>query len=152
MALAAPPVADPATTALGSHTIGGGGDLPLAQVDNDSGSRFTALRKFVIEVCVAGCAADDARWRRVYESSDHAFPGERPRPTAPKLNFRTFRLADPLQARAVRLVALENQCTGFAGYAGEQDNDPLNDTDCKTASDRGQSARAAELEGFHPLT
>ena len=87
------------------------------------------------------------RWRRVFTSSPDAFPGERPRPTAPKLNFRTFRI-DPVQARAVRLVALENQCTGFAGYAGEQDNDPLNDTDCKTASDRGQSVRAAELEVF----
>ena len=129
---------------------GGGGDIPLAQVDEDpdSGSRFTALRKFAIDVCDSGCAAGDATWRRVFVSNDNAFPGERPRPTAPKLNFRTFRLADPVQARAVRLVALENQCTGFAGYAGEQDNDPLNDTDCKTASDRGQSVRAAELEVF----
>lgn len=126
-----------------------GGDVPLAQVDEDpdSGSRFTALRKFAIEVCTAGCAADDATWKRVYTSSADAFPGERPRPTAPKLNARTFRI-DPVQARAVRLVALENQCTGFAGYAGEQDNDPLNATDCKTASDRGQSVRAAELEVF----
>ena len=49
---------------------------------------------------------------------------------------------------AVRLVVLENQCTGYAGYAGEQDNDPVNDTDCKTASDRGTIVHAAELQVF----
>jgi hypothetical protein len=48
----------------------------------------------------------------------------------------------------VRLVALENQCTGYAGYAGELDNDPLNDTDCAEASDADLSVRAAELQLF----
>ncbi|QIK67070.1 peptidase M36 [Nocardioides sp. HDW12B] len=127
-----------------------GGDVPLAQdvdEDPDSGSRFTALRRFAIEVCTTDCAGSGASWRRVFTSSPDAFPGDRPRPTAPNLIFRSFKI-DAVQARAVRLVALENQCTGFAGYAGEQDNDPLNDTDCKTASDRGQSVRAAELEVF----
>ena len=52
------------------------------------------------------------------------------------------------RAAGVRLVALENQCTGFAGYAGEQDNDPTNDTDCKTASDRGTIVHAAELQVY----
>ncbi len=51
-------------------------------------------------------------------------------------------------AHSVRIVALENQCTGQAGYAGEQDNDLLNDTDCKDASTRDESVRAAELEVF----
>lgn len=37
-------------------------------------------------------------------------------------------------------VALENQCTGFAGYAGELDDDPLNDADCAEGSDRDLSA------------
>ena len=71
----------------------------------------------------------------------------RPRPVAPNLNLRTFDVPDT-RATHVRLVALENQCTGFAGYAGEQDNDPLNDTDCKAASDRDLSVRASELQVF----
>ena len=48
----------------------------------------------------------------------------------------------------MRLVTLENQCTGYAGYAGEQDTDPANATDCKTASDRGTIVHAAELQVF----
>jgi hypothetical protein len=126
---------------------GGGSDIPLAQEDPDSGSRFTALRRFALEVCARGCAGEDAVWRRHFVSAPDAFPSVRPRPVAPTLTFRDFRL-DPVQARAVRLVALENQCTGYAGYAGEQDNDPANATDCRTDSDRGQSVRAAELQVF----
>ena len=66
---------------------------------------------------------------------------------APNLIMRGFDVRDT-RAAAIRFVALENQCTGYAGYAGEQDNDPLNDTDCKAASDRGQSVRAAELQVY----
>ena len=115
--------------------------------DPDSGSRFTALRKFAIEVCTSRCTTPSARWRRIYTSRDNAFPAVRPRPVAPNLQLRSFDVRDT-PATHVRLVALENQCTGFAGYAGEQDNDPLNDTDCKAASDADLSVRAAELEVF----
>ena len=66
---------------------------------------------------------------------------------APNLVLRSFDGPDT-RAAAIRLVALENQCTGYSGYAGEQDDDPTNATDCKTASDRGQSVRAAELQVF----
>ena len=52
------------------------------------------------------------------------------------------------RAAAIRIVALENQCTGFAGYAGDQDADPLNDTDCKSGSDRGSIVHASELQVF----
>jgi extracellular elastinolytic metalloproteinase len=115
--------------------------------DPDSGSRFTALRKFAIEVCTSGCATKQAKWKRIFTSSDNAFPAVRPRPVAPNLTLRSFDVPDT-RATHVRLVALENQCTGFAGYAGEQDNDPFNDTDCKAGSDRDQSVRAAELQVF----
>ena len=122
---------------------------PAAEDDNDSlsGSRFTALRKFAIEVCTSGCAGKDATWKRIYTSPDNAFPAVRPRPVAPNLQLRSFDVPDTA-ATHVRFVALENQCTGFGGYAGEQDNDPLNDTDCKAASDRDLSVRAAELQVF----
>ena len=115
--------------------------------DPDSGSRFTALRRFAIDVCTSSCTTKDARWKRIYTSPANAFPAVRPRPVAPNLNLRSFDVPDTA-ATHVRFVALENQCTGYAGYAGEQDNDPLNDTDCKAASDRDLSVRAAELEVF----
>lgn len=116
--------------------------------DPDSGSRFTALRSFAIEVCSSGCGTAKAKWKRIFTSKANAFPGARPRPVAPNLNLRSFDVPDT-PATHVRLVALENQCTGYAGYAGEQDNDPLNDTDCKAASDRDLSVRAAELQVFN---
>ncbi len=66
---------------------------------------------------------------------------------APDLTLRGFDVPDT-RAAAVRLVTLENQCTGYAGYAGEQDADPANDTDCATASDRGTIVHAAELQVY----
>ena len=121
---------------------------PASDVDPDSGSRFTALRQFAIEVCTTDCSAPSATWSRAYTSGPNAFPAVQPRPVAPNLTMRNFVLANPVQAAAVRLVVLDNQCTGFAGYAGEQDADPLNDTDCKSASDRGRIVHAAELQVF----
>ncbi|GEP34437.1 hypothetical protein NSZ01_22050 [Nocardioides szechwanensis] len=121
-------------------------DVPLA-ADPDSGSRFTALRRFALEACVKNCTKANAKWKRFYVSSADAFPSKRPRPVAPTLNLRSFKVK-PTKAAAIRLVVLENQCTGFAGYAGELDNDPVNATDCKTASDRGTIVHAAELQVF----
>ncbi len=121
------------------------------QEDSGSGSRFTALRQFAIETCLqsaeTSCVGDDVAWTRVYTSPGDAFPAVRPRPVAPNLNLRTFDIPDT-RATHVRFVALENQCTGFEGYAGELDSDPLNDTDCAAASTRDLSVRAAELQLF----
>jgi hypothetical protein len=54
------------------------------------------------------------------------------------------------KATHVRLVVLSNQCTGFAGYSGEQDNDPRANTDCATAAaaTASQTVRAAEFQVF----
>ncbi|HEY0948638.1 M36 family metallopeptidase [Nocardioides sp.] len=123
-------------------------EIPLAaDPDPDSGSRFTALRRFALEACVSGCGSAQAKWKRFYVSPADAFPAVRPRPVAPNLTMRTFDVP-ATRAAAIRFVVLENQCTGFAGYAGEQDNDPVNDTDCKTASDRGTIVHAAELQVY----
>jgi extracellular elastinolytic metalloproteinase len=123
-------------------------EIPLAaEPDPDSGSRFTALRRFALEACTAKCSSDKAAWKRFYVSPGNAFPALRPRPVAPNLTLRSF--AVPVtKAAAIRLVALDNQCTGYSGYAGEQDNDPINDTDCSTASDRGTIVHAAELQVY----
>lgn len=123
-------------------------EIPLAQEpDPDSGSRFTALRTFALEACVTACGSDNAVWKRFYTSPGDAFPALRPRPVAPNLTLRSFAVP-ATKAAAIRLVVLENQCTGFAGYAGEQDNDPANPTDCATGSDRGTIVHAAELQVF----
>jgi hypothetical protein len=121
-------------------------DVPLA-ADPDSGSRFTALRQFALEACLRHCASDHATWKRFFTSSKDAFPAIRPRPVAPNLILRSFDVP-ATRAAAIRFVALENQCTGYAGYAGEQDSDPTNDTDCKSASDRGSIVHAAELQVY----
>jgi len=123
-------------------------EIPLAaDPDPDSGSRFTALRRFALEACVSDCGSAHAVWKRFYVSPADAFPAVRPRPVAPNLTLRTFDVP-ATRAAALRFVVLDNQCTGYAGYAGEQDNDPVNDTDCKTASDRGTIVHAAELQVY----
>ena len=134
-----------------------GNDADPNQPDGDSGSRFTALRKFAIEVCVQSATANctsplpagavGSPYRRIFTSADNAFAATLPRPLAPNLRFQTIDVPDTA-ATHVRLVVLENQCSGTPEYAGEQDADPLNDTDCKAASDRDESVRAAELEVF----
>lgn len=115
--------------------------------DDTAGSRFTALRQFAVEACVKSCSSAGAKWKRFYTSPANAFPSVRPRPVAPNLNMRAFQ-TKPTKATALRLVVLENQCSGFAGYAGELDTDPLNATDCKTGSDRGTIAHVTELQAF----
>jgi hypothetical protein len=130
-------------------------DVPLvvgkavdtADDDPDSGSRFTALRKFAIDVCSTECGDTGVNWSRIYVSPDDAFPGAAPRPVAPNLTLRSFDVPDT-RATHVRLVTLENQCSGTPAYAGEQDADPTNDTDCKEASDRDEIVHAAELQVF----
>ncbi|GAB3196583.1 hypothetical protein GCM10027062_06180 [Nocardioides hungaricus] len=123
-------------------------EVPLAaDPDPDSGSRFTALRRFALEACVRACGNEKAVWKRFYTSPGDAFPSVRPRPTSPTLTMRSFAVP-ATRAAAIRLVVLENQCTGYAGYAGEQDNDPANATDCATGSDRGTIVHAAELQVY----
>ncbi len=124
-----------------------GTEIPFVVENPDSGSRFTALRQFALEACVKACSTEGAQWTRFFVSKAGAFPGKRPRPVAPNLNLRSFNVPD-VRAAAIRLVAIENQCTGFKGYAGEQDEDPTNSTDCKTASDRGTIVHAAELQVY----
>jgi hypothetical protein len=43
---------------------------------------------------------------------------------------------------------LTNQCTGTPDYQGDQDDDPLNVTDCEDGSTQDDNVRAAELQVF----
>lgn len=128
------------------HPSSSSDPIPLAQ-DPDSGSRFTALRRFALEACVKNCGSASAQWKRFYTSPGNAFPAVAPRPVAPNLTMRGFNVRD-IQAKAIKFVVLENQCSGAPDYAGEQDNDPTNDTDCKAASDRDSISHAAELQVY----
>jgi hypothetical protein len=47
-----------------------------------------------------------------------------------------------------QLPALASTAAPHRVAAGEQDDDPANATDCKTASDRGSIVHAAELQVF----
>jgi hypothetical protein len=151
-----------ATTVAAAHpsvTISFAGAKPVAAIgvsamldpddpDGDEG-RFSALRRFKVESCdarTANCALPTG-WTTLYTSAPDAFPGGVPRPLAPNLTLRTFDVPDTV-ATAVRFTALDNQCTGGPAYAGEQDADPLNATDCATASDQGTVLHAAEFEVF----
>ncbi|XRQ04487.1 M36 family metallopeptidase, partial [Actinomadura welshii] len=112
-------------------------------------NRFTALRAFRLLACDSSRAdcADDGSYRTVYTSPRDAFPADRPRPTAPDINLRSFNLRD-VRATHLRLQVVSSQCTGAPAYAGEQDNDPRSETDCGTAGPWTGLVRAAELQAF----
>jgi extracellular elastinolytic metalloproteinase len=111
-------------------------------------NRFTALRSFDIQTCNAGsgdCALPTS-WTTVGHFVN-AFKADIPRPLMPNQLIKSFDVTNT-QATHVRLVVLENQCIGNPAFAGEQDNDPTNDTDCQLASARDQDVRVAELQVF----
>ncbi len=91
-------------------------------------NRFTALRKFKIQTSTNGITFTD--W---IISDDHTFPGFNPRPVAPEIILRNY-TGPSRQATHIRIVALQNQCTGNTDFQGEQDNDALNPTDCRNGN------------------
>ncbi len=122
---------------------------PAITGDADPGgqNRFTALRQFEILSCRTDCA-DPANYRRVFTSPADAFPAGVPRPTAPDLTTRSFRIA-PTVATHLMIRVLTNQCTGGPAYAGDQDNDPRSTSDCTTGNPAvAQTVRIAELQAF----
>lgn len=97
---------------------------------NNGGGRFIALRQFEILACSGTCLLP-GDFTVVYTSPADAFPGERPRPLAPQLRMRSFDIPD-VMATHLRLRVVTTQCTGQAGFQGEQDDDPVAVTDCPT--------------------
>ncbi len=122
-----------------------------AHIGPNSG-RFAPVRQFELWACNshnANCSTD-AGFSKVYTSSINAFPGDPPRPVAPHLILRKFDTPD-FTATHVRFVVKHNQCTGGAGFQGDQDADPNNNPDCDS-NVPGNSARnfvrTAELQVF----
>jgi hypothetical protein len=115
-------------------------------------SRFSAIRQFQVLTCEAKGSVDctqDSQFTLIYTSPADAFPSVRPRPRAPELTIRSFDVPKT-KATHIRFRVVSNQCTGFGGYAGEQDNDPGASTDCATAAaaTASQTVRAAEFQAF----
>ncbi len=121
--------------------------------DPDPGgqNRFTALRGFEVLSCNAETGADcsaDASYRSVYTSPADAFPAGIPRPTAPDLTLRSFRIK-PTVATHLQVRVLTNQCTGAPAYQGNQHDDPRSTSDCITGNPVvAQTVRIAEFQAF----
>ncbi len=133
--------------------LGGGAPLTVTRVNvstaagpNNAG-RFTGIRKFEIRTCNGLCLNPLTDFTNVaYTSPDDAFPGDVPRPLQPDLNIRSFAIP-PTLATHVQMRVLSNQCTGQPRFLGDQDDDPLNNSDC-ASSPSGSIARATELQVF----
>ena len=121
-----------------------------AMLSPETGGRFRALRQFEIWTCngdAVTCVANTS-YTKIYTSPADAFPGVRPRPTAPDLILRSFDVPDT-NATHVQLRVLSNQCTADnTGFRGDQDDDPTNTTDCVNGSTADNLVRAAELQVF----
>jgi hypothetical protein len=118
--------------------------------DTEAQSRFTALRQFQLLACRAQGDVDcteAADFKVVFTSPANAFPAVAPRPRAPDLIIRSFDVPR-IRATHVRLHVLTNQCTGTPAFAGDQDDDPRNTTDCAAGSVQDDNVRAAELQVF----
>jgi extracellular elastinolytic metalloproteinase len=91
-------------------------------------NRFTALRRFRLEI-----STDGVTFRPHYTSPADAFPGFNPRPVAPEMILRSFSFPE-VRASHVRIVVLDNQCTGNTAFQGDQDSDPTSGSDCRLGS------------------
>jgi extracellular elastinolytic metalloproteinase len=126
---------------------------PAIEGDADPGgqNRFTALRRFELLACDTtrgSTCAEAGDYRRVFTSSANAFPADVPRPTAPDLTARSFRI-QPTRATHLMIRVLTNQCTGGPDYAGSQHDDPRSNSDCTTGNPTvAQTVRIAELQAF----
>lgn len=105
--------------------------------------RFTALRNFRLQA-----STDGTNFTTVFTSSPSAFPGVAPRPAAPDMILRTFKLTMPVMATHLRLLADQNQCQGGPQFQGEQDDDPLNATPCTSNATAAAQVRVTEVQVF----
>jgi extracellular elastinolytic metalloproteinase len=108
---------------------------------NPGQNRFTALRQFELDACTAAANAANptcdgtiaAGWSQILVSQPDAFPSVNPRPLAPDMLLRTWKV-HRTTATHVLFRVLNNQCTGQTSFEGEQDSDPSYSTDCRTTS------------------
>jgi hypothetical protein len=123
-------------------------------------NRWTALRAFEVYACAEGAdrqnptcdPATASGFKRIVKSEDDGFPSAPPRPVAPEMILRTWEAGGGATATHVLIRVLDNQCTGNDAFHGEQDNDPVNNTDCRTGNPplppRNDEVRISELQVF----
>ena len=102
-------------------------------------NRFTALRQFRIQACTASGGNNCAQagdFTTIFTSQNNTFPGFNFRPVAPEMILREFNVPDT-RATHLRIVVLDNQCTGDRDFHGDQDNDPSSGSDCRRGSPGG---------------
>jgi extracellular elastinolytic metalloproteinase len=140
-------------------TLGGGKPVTIDSLGVSSllvpgNNRFTALRSFEAYACTAGKPANPtcdgsvaAGWTQIVKSPVDAFPSVNPRPVTPDETLRYFNATGAPPATHVKFVVDANQCTGQPSYAGDQDNDPTNNSDCN-ATVRASEVHATELQVF----
>ncbi|MDQ1721890.1 MAG: extracellular elastinolytic metalloproteinase [Pseudonocardiales bacterium] len=133
--------------------------VQVSAFTQQTGGRFDALRQFAIAACTASTAnagcANPAGFKTIYTSPSNAFPAGQPRPLAPDLLVRRFDIPDTM-ATHLKLIVLNNQCTGTPAYQGDQDSDPTNDSDCVSGSSttnplltaKAPNVKAAEFQAF----
>jgi extracellular elastinolytic metalloproteinase len=113
-----------------------------------SAGRFQALRQFRVWACDAKDSVlcdRDGDYRLVYTSPTDAFPGTAPRPVAPELRMRSFEIPQTA-ATHLRFELAANQCQAGPAFQGEQDEDPQNATDCRTAYSGAQKTAVTEVQ------
>ena len=118
--------------------------------DTATQNRFSALRQFQVLTCQVKAGVDctqPSQFSVLFTSPPDAFPSIAPRPRVPELVMRSFTVPKT-NATYLRLRVLTNQCTGAPDYQGDQDDDPLNVTDCEDGSTQDDNVRAAELQVF----
>jgi hypothetical protein len=113
----------------------------LPEGGTDIQSRFLGLRAFDIEASTDGGTS----FKKVYSSPDNFFPATRPRPVAPDLIMREVQLPKAVTADAVRLVIRSSQCTGNSEFNQEEEADPVQPSNCLSASG---AETTATLNGF----
>ncbi|WP_018158075.1 M36 family metallopeptidase [Demetria terragena] len=129
---------------------GGRQSIGRAQVSALDSGLYESLRQFAIWTCDARgkvTCTEDRDFRKVYTSPQDAFPGGTLWPIAPNMTMRSFSFPK-VNATHVKVQTVESHCTGNPRYAGEQDNDPENDTDCTTAYFNAKSHGIAEVQVF----
>jgi extracellular elastinolytic metalloproteinase len=114
-------------------------------------NRFTAVREFRIDA-----STDGVTFNTAFTSGADAFPGFNPRPVGPDLILRSFQFPATVMATHLRIVVLDNQCTGDADFQGTQEADPTSPSDCANPNpplvlpERASEVHISELQAFGP--
>jgi hypothetical protein len=117
---------------------------PLPEGGTEIEGRLLGVRAFDVLASTDG----GKTFTTVYRSADDFFPGYRPRATAPDLLLRTINLGKRVTADAVKLRIRSNTCTGGPDFNHEQENDPTNNSDCRTVATNTTQVTIAELQVF----